>query len=306
MATYSREQINEEMHLYFDQQYAKQYLMSAIYRNHFLKQSDVLVGEPDTSVLDGVSQFLEEHIADLMKITHVTNAGLLYTRSKEGKKKLSGGLEKVVENEREVYYPEKRKRGGKEQLEKYIAKFMNQKPYGEIGKIMSIEVPLNQRISDGNGKIDMLGYDSNSHRVSILELKKPTSNESILRCVMEAFTYYRQLDCKKLLEDFREDFQKEDDKLENSAIPKKLVTFAISPLVYEGGRAYNDLVNDLAKDKESDRHLSNFMYALSKELNTEAKEHGLGGAVIRPLCYKVNAAKTNYEVKRIKGWDYDV
>lgn len=37
---------------------------------------------------------------------------------------------------------------------------------------------------------------------NILELKKPDSDETMLRCVLEGFTYLKMLDAEKLLADF--------------------------------------------------------------------------------------------------------
>ena len=36
----------------------------------------------------------------------------------------------------------------------------------------------------------------------LLEFKKPDSKETLLRCILEAYTYYKQVNCSKLLKDF--------------------------------------------------------------------------------------------------------
>lgn len=72
--------------------------------------------------------------------------------------------------------------------------------YNFIGKIIDYQTPLKNKRSDVAGKIDLLSYDGTYLRV--LELKKPDSDESMLRCVLEGYTYLKTVDIVKLLEDF--------------------------------------------------------------------------------------------------------
>ena len=69
-----------------------------------------------------------------------------------------------------------------------------------IGEILDYQTPLKAVRTDVAGKIDLLGYDGRTLR--ILELKKPDSIETMLRCVLEGFTYMKTVDTKKLLKDF--------------------------------------------------------------------------------------------------------
>lgn len=294
---HSQEEIRDDIRLYFDKQYPKrQERLASAYKSGYLNQA----GKPTDANMyttDFVSGLLKDHIADLMEIAPIEYVGKNYDRSKANETTLGGGLERNKDDG--LYYP---KNCASTRKEEYIAKFMNQKTYDEIGFIMGIQVPLKQTAKDSAGKIDMLAYNKESHTVSILELKKPDNGnppsdyESMLRCVMEAFTYYKQLNLAELLKDF--------------SITAKPVTFAISPLVYKGSkggsRAYNDLANALVKEKEPPSPLLDFMRALSKELDADAKAHGFGGAGIRPLCYEAKKDETDYEVKKIKGWDVDV
>ena len=70
----------------------------------------------------------------------------------------------------------------------------------QIGKIIDYQTPLNDKKDSRLGKIDLLADDG--RRLIILELKKPDSGETMLRCVMEGFTYLKTVDKKKLLSDF--------------------------------------------------------------------------------------------------------
>ena len=73
-------------------------------------------------------------------------------------------------------------------------------PYDYIGNIIDYQTPLKNKRSDVAGKIDLLSYDGST--LYILELKKPDSEESMLRCVLEGFTYMQTVNKVKLLDDF--------------------------------------------------------------------------------------------------------
>lgn len=62
----------------------------------------------------------------------------------------------------------------------------------------------------------------------ILELKKPDSNETMLRCVLEGFTYLQKVDKDKLLTDFGYE-------------PKKVIVKA-SPFVFKFGNQYKEML----------------------------------------------------------------
>ncbi len=72
--------------------------------------------------------------------------------------------------------------------------------YDYIGDIIDYQTPLKNKRSDVAGKIDLLSYDGRA--LYILELKKLDSDESMLRCVLEGFTYMQTANKVKLLEDF--------------------------------------------------------------------------------------------------------
>ena len=72
--------------------------------------------------------------------------------------------------------------------------------YDYIGNIIDYQTPLKNKRSDIAGKIDLLSYDGCT--LYILELKKPDSEESMLRCVLEGFTYMQTVNKEKLLDNF--------------------------------------------------------------------------------------------------------
>lgn len=73
-----------------------------------------------------------------------------------------------------------------------------------IGKIIDYQTPLKNVQTDKAGKIDLLAYNEkeNPKTLRILELKKLDSKETMLRCVLEAYTYLKIVDKAKLLKDF--------------------------------------------------------------------------------------------------------
>ena len=71
-----------------------------------------------------------------------------------------------------------------------------------IGKIIDYQTPLKDIQTDKAGKIDLLAYNESKKTLRILELKKPDSKETMLRCVLEAYTYLKIVDKAKLLKDF--------------------------------------------------------------------------------------------------------
>lgn len=86
-------------------------------------------------------------------------------------------------------------------LEEIIAMQMfKQGEFSYIGKIIDYQTPLKNVKGDVAGKIDLLSYDGQTLRV--LELKKPDSEETMLRCVLEGYTYLKTADQDKLLKDF--------------------------------------------------------------------------------------------------------
>ena len=84
--------------------------------------------------------------------------------------------------------------------EEIIAMKMYDKQYDFIGKMIDYQTPLKNKRSDEAGKIDLLAYDGTTLR--ILELKKPDSAETMLRCVLEGYTYLKTANIAKLLVDF--------------------------------------------------------------------------------------------------------
>ena len=123
--------------------------------------------------------------------------------------------------------------------------FVQSRDYGEldlIGKIEDYQTPLKSTADDEAGKIDLLSFDGRVMR--ILELKKPDSKETMLRCVLEGFTYMKTADCSKLISDFGYD-------------PANVVIKA-SPFVFYGGNQHKEM-------SQSRPHLRKLMMLLDSK-----------------------------------------
>ena len=103
------------------------------------------------------------------------------------------------------------------------------KVFDIIGKIIDYQTPLKDIQTDKAGKIDLLAYNENEKTLRILELKKPDSKETMLRCVLEAYTYLKIVDKVKLLKDFE--------------LPEN-TTIKACPFVFYNGEQYKEMQQD--------------------------------------------------------------
>ena len=97
----------------------------------------------------------------------------------------------------------------------------------EFGKILDYQIPLKNTEHDvGLGKIDLLSVKDGSKPglkiVHFLELKRDCSEETLLRCILEAYTYSKIINKDKLCDDFDIPLSK-----------KGFREFVIAPLVYK-------------------------------------------------------------------------
>lgn len=109
-----------------------------------------------------------------------------------------------------------------------------------IGKIIDYQTPLKNVQTDDVGKIDLLAYNKKEKILRILELKRPGSKETMLRCVLEAYTYLKILDKTKLLKDFE--------------LPEDTVVKAC-PFVFFDGAQYKEIQEDRKHLKELMKNL---------------------------------------------------
>jgi len=85
---------------------------------------------------------------------------------------------------------------GEEMLAKALfIRFQNEDFFG-FGKIKDYQIPLKKEQSgesSGVGKVDMFSYCEKEKKVYFIELKAKNAPDTLLRCVLEAFTYTKQV-----------------------------------------------------------------------------------------------------------------
>lgn len=153
--------------------------ISTFYKQPFINYRGK-TDDTDEYFTEVIAEFLCEHISEF------TNGITAITRESSYKTPGHDGIIKDLDSGRE---------------EEIIAMKMYDKDYDFIGKMIDYQTPLKNKRNDEAGKIDLLAYDGTTLR--ILELKKPDSTETMLRCVLEGYTYFRTADKSKLLDNFK-------------------------------------------------------------------------------------------------------
>ncbi len=159
-----------------------------------------------------------------------------------------------------------------------------------IGEIIDYQTPLKNTAKDEAGKIDLLAYDGKTLR--ILELKKPDSTETMLRCVLEGFTYMQTIkDKKKLLRDF--------------GLPEDTEIVAC-PFVFSNGEQKNEMGEERTKLKELMRKLNSHPCYIGDEYLNIGKETELNKildyAVMQDETFRNPELKSGYV---LNGRSYD-
>lgn len=114
------------------------------------------------------------------------------------------------------------------------------KPYNFIGNVIDYQTPIrNTSNDDGYKGIDLISYNKNENSLILLEVKKPKSPETLLRAVLEVFTYWKIIDHQKLLYDFSKSERGKELDVYNTKIRKAV-------LLFEGTHAYNEYEKDLS------------------------------------------------------------
>ena len=94
------------------------------------------------------------------------------------------------------------KKGAVRRQEEWLAKSMYGKSYENLGKVIDFQVPIKDVRDNKAGKVDLISFSESDSALYFLEFKKPDSKETLMRCVLEAYTYYKQVNHAKLLSDF--------------------------------------------------------------------------------------------------------
>ena len=112
--------------------------------------------------------------------------------------------------------------------------------FDKFGKIIDYQTPLKNIQTDDAGKIDLLAYNEDTDTLRILELKKSDSKETMLKCLLEVYTYLKIVNKVKLLKDFG---LPEDTKIK------------ACPFVFFGEEQYKEMQQDRKYLKELIKNL---------------------------------------------------
>ena len=86
--------------------------------------------------------------------------------------------------------------------EKCAKRLFNKKDLN-IGEVIDFQIPLKDKQLDKLGKIDLIIFDENTLTLYLIELKYGKNNETLLRAILEAHTYYEIIDLDKLKNDYK-------------------------------------------------------------------------------------------------------
>ena len=122
---------------------------------------------------------------------------------------------------------------------------------GIVGEIIDYQTPLKNCRKVKAGKIDLLAHDGKTLR--ILELKEPDSKETMLRCVLEGYTYLKTANKEKLVSDFD--------------LPSDTAVLAC-PFVFRGGSQWKEMQQDRPYLKRLMAALDSKPYYVREENNS--------------------------------------
>lgn len=73
----------------------------------------------------------------------------------------------------------------------------------DLGNILDYQIPMKDTRNDkGLGKIDLVSFNKKTKSLYLIELKYEKNPETLLRAVLEGYTYYKIVDKTKLINDF--------------------------------------------------------------------------------------------------------
>ena len=86
--------------------------------------------------------------------------------------------------------------------EEIFAKQITGLKIGDLGKIIDFQIPLKDSLKDdGLGKIDLISYNEDAKTLYLIELKYDGNKETLLRAILESYTYFKIIDKTKLIND---------------------------------------------------------------------------------------------------------
>ena len=169
-------------------------------------------------------------------------------------------------DEEENLYPPNPKGIKNFQIEKWKAKsFCNIKENVEgLGKFCYFEMPITRdskserQTKEKEGKVDLISYKNKN--IHIIEIKKNKSRETLLRCIMEIYTYYKQLNINEVINQFNKKFNEKAEHI----IP--------TILIYQNKTKENAApsISEIADNlKDKYRNQRELLYKMAEDIGTK-------------------------------------
>ena len=193
-----------------------------------------------------------------------------------------------------------------------------------LGYIFDYQTPLKATKNDSYGKIDLLGFNQDDKCYSVIELKyRPSgSEETLLRCILEAYTYYKLLDLKQIKSDVGHGGikkLKELPKYKHTDKAELVILFDEKSCAKEDGGAETNLMlrivpNEVNKANYPSKTVESQQYKECKELIDSCKRKELRALCKAILKQEPNLKQIRFVVLRvdtdskspyptnIKGW----
>lgn len=91
-------------------------------------------------------------------------------------------------------------------LEDIFAKRIYGLEFQELGKILDYQIPIRNTNKDkGLKAFDLLSYEQNKNTLYLIELKYLGNNETLLRAMLECYSYLKLVDHERLIDSYKED-----------------------------------------------------------------------------------------------------
>lgn len=87
-----------------------------------------------------------------------------------------------------------------ERIEENVAKALMVFELDDLGKVIDYQIPLKNKRLDNAGKIDI--FSMNNENIYLIEVKYLGNKDTLLKTVLEIWTYYKQLNKEKFLKDY--------------------------------------------------------------------------------------------------------
>ena len=215
---------------------------------------------------------------------------------------------------------------GTNRKEEILAKLLfYQREIDGLGYIFDYQTPLKEAKSDSYGKIDLLGYNVDNKCYSIIELKyRPSgSEETLLRCVLEAYTYYKLLDLKQIKSEVNhagiKALKEELPKYKHTDKAELVILFDEKSCIVDDGGAETNLMLRIEPKKPNipkypSKTVVSQQYKECKELIDSSKRKGLQTLCEEILAQEPHLKQIRFVVLRadtdskssyptnIKGW----